>query len=482
MFNGKIIFRILGILTGLVGIFMALTVPVALIYKDGDAGALLISALIAISTGFAITMLVKADKSNLGKREGFLIVTLSWIIFSLFGSLPFVLSGEIPSYTDAFFETMSGFTTTGASIITDIESLPHGLLFWRSMTQWLGGMGIIVLSIAILPFLKLGNIQLFVAEVPGPTPDKLRPRIKDTAKRLWAIYIIFTAAETILLWAGEMDLFDAVCHSFTTMATGGYSTKNASIAAFSTPYTHYVITAFMIIAGTNFTLAYLGFHGKFKKVIQNEEFVFYITVLAIAILIGGAVLYFQNGHPAEQSFRESAFQVVSIVTTTGYATANYCNWGPFLILFMFILMFTGGSAGSTGGGIKMVRLLLLAKNSRMELRRLIHPNAVIPVRLNHKVVPQQVVYNVQAFMVFYLIITAFSALVISVMGYDVVSSLSAVAATLGNIGPGLGDVGPAMNYSHFPVFGKWFLSFLMLLGRLELFTVLVLIQASFYKK
>jgi trk system potassium uptake protein TrkH len=482
MLKGKVIFRILGILTVLVGICMALSIPVALIYGDGDAMALLISSVIAITTGSITTLLVKSDNTNMGKREGFLIVTLSWIIFSIFGSLPFVISGEIPSYTDAFFETISGFTTTGASILTDIESLPHGLLFWRSMTQWLGGMGIIVLSIAILPFLKLGNMQLFVAEVPGPAPDKLRPKIKDTAKRLWAIYIIFTAAETILLWAGEMDLFDAVCHSFTTMATGGYSTKNASIAAFSSPYTHYVITAFMIIAGTNFTLAYFGFHGKFKKIVSNEEFRFYMLVLAIAIGIGGAVLFFQQGNPAGQAFRDSAFQVVSIVTTTGYTTANYCTWGPFLILFIAVLMFTGGSAGSTGGGIKMVRLLLLAKNSRQELRRLIHPNAVIPVRLNHKVVPQQIIYNVQAFMVFYLIITAFSALVISSMGYDVVSSLSAVAATLGNIGPGLGEVGPAMNYAHFPVFGKWFLSFLMLLGRLEIFTVLVLLQSSFYKR
>lgn len=461
---------------------MALCVPVALYYGDGDARSLALSALIAISTGLLISLFIRADKSNIGKREGFIIVTLSWIIFSLFGSLPFVLSGAIPSYTDAFFETMSGFTTTGASILTDIESLPHGLLFWRSMTQWLGGMGIIVLSIAILPFLKLGNIQLFVAEVPGPTPDKLRPKIKDTAKRLWGIYVIFTAAEAMLLWAGEMDLFDAVNHSFTTMATGGYSTKNASIAAFSSPYTHYVITAFMFIAGTNFTLAYFGFHGKFKKVLRNEEFRFYISVLALSIIIGSLVLWLQHGKAAEEAFRDSAFQVVSIVTTTGYATANFATWEPFLVIFLFILMFTGGSAGSTGGGIKMVRLLLLAKNSRMELRRLIHPNAVIPVRLNHKVVPQQVIYNIQAFMVFYLIITAFSALVISIMGYDIVSSLSSVAATLGNIGPGLGKVGPIMNYAHFPVFGKWFLSFLMLLGRLELFTVLVLLQASFYRK
>ncbi len=482
MLNGKIIFKILGGLTLLEGICMILIVPVALWYGDGDAMAFLISGLIAIAVGLFAYLVLKADRENMGRREGFLTVTLSWIIFSLFGALPFVIHGAIPTFTDAFFETMSGFTTTGASILNDVESLPHGLLFWRSMTQWLGGMGIIVLSIAILPLLKIGNMQLFTAEVPGPTPDKLHPKLKETAKRLWLIYAGFTVVETLLLWAGEMNFFDAVCHSFTTMATGGYSTKNASVAAFSTPYTHYIITAFMVIAGTNFTLAYFGLHGKFRKIIKNEEFVFYISFLVVAILIVALVLNLVTGFDGEKAFRFSAFQVVSIVSTTGFATADFALWGPFLTLFIFVLMFTGGSSGSTGGGVKMVRLLLLAKNSRSELRRLIHPNAVIPVRLNHKAVPQQLIYNVQAFMVFYLLITGFSAMIVSAMGYDLITSLTSVAATLGNIGPGLGEVGPSLNYAHFPAFGKWFLSFLMLLGRLELFTVLVLLQGAFYKR
>ncbi|MDX2414376.1 MAG: potassium transporter TrkG, partial [Bacteroidales bacterium] len=322
----------------------------------------------------------------------------------------------------------------------------------------------------------------FTAEVPGPTPDKLHPKLKETAKRLWLIYAGFTVVETLLLWAGEMNFFDAVCHSFTTMATGGYSTKNASVAAFSTPYTHYIITAFMVIAGTNFTLAYFGLHGKFRKIIKNEEFVFYISFLVVAIILVALVLNLVTGFDGERAFRYSAFQVVSIVSTTGFATADFALWGPFLTLFIFVLMFSGGSSGSTGGGVKMVRLLLLAKNSRSELRRLIHPNAVIPVRLNHKAVPQQLIYNVQAFMVFYLLITAFSALIVSAMGYDLITSLTSVAATLGNIGPGLGEVGPSLNYAHFPAFGKWFLSFLMLMGRLELFTVLVLLQGAFYKR
>jgi len=481
MLNKLIIIRILGVLLVLEGICILTALPVSMVYGDGDLSALLLSSGITIFTGIAGVLFGRTNNTSIGKREGYLIVTLSWIIFSLFGSLPFILNGSIPSYTDAFFETMSGFTTTGASILSDVESMPHGLLYWRSMTQWLGGMGIIVLSLAILPVFKIGNLQLFIAEVPGPTPDKLHPKIKETAKRLWAIYAAFTLTEIILLRIGGMDIFDSVCHSFTTMATGGYSTRNASIAAWSTPYIHYIITIFMFAAGTNFTLAYFGLHGKFRKIIKNEEFLFYLIMVLASIMIVSGVLALSNGVPFEKAFRDSAFQVVSIITTTGFVTADYSLWGPFLMLFIFILMFTGGSAGSTGGGIKMVRILLLAKNSRQELRRLIHPNAVIPVRLNHKAVPPQIIYNVLAFLVFYFLITGISGMVIAAMGYDLPTSFSAVAATLGNIGPGLGAVGPAENYSHFPIFGKWFLSFLMLLGRLELFTVLVLFSKSFYR-
>lgn len=481
MLNGRIIGRSLGILLIMEGICMLTVIPVSLYYADGDLVSIVISTAITLAAGLLLSQLFKSKNSTLGKREGYLIVTGSWLVFSLFGSLPFIIGGAIPSYTDAFFETISGFTTTGASILTDIESLPHGLLYWRSMTQWLGGMGIIVLSLAILPVLRIGSMQLFSAEVPGLKTDKLHPKIRETAKRLWAIYLGFTLLETLLLKLGGMSFFDAINHSFTTMATGGYSTKNASIAAFDSAYIDYVITIFMVIAGTNFSLAYFGLHGRFRKIFTNDEFLFYISLLLVFIAIVTAVLHFTAGHETKESLRLAAFQVVSIVTTTGYATADFSAWGPFLILIIFILMFTGGSAGSTGGGIKMVRLLLLAKNSRQELRRLIHPNAVIPVRLNHKAVSQNTMYNVLAFIVFYFFITGLSSIIISSMGYDLSSSFSAVAASLGNIGPGLGDVGPTMNYAHFPVFGKWFLSFLMLLGRLELFTVLVLFTRWFYK-
>jgi len=482
MINKKIIFQVMGLLLLIEGFFLGISSLVSLYYGQYDFVALVVTTAICFSVGITLRFLTnKADK-NIGKREGYIIVSLVWVIFSLFGAFPFVFSGAIPSYTDAFFETMSGFTTTGASILNDIEAMPKGLLFWRSLTQWLGGMGIIVLSIAILPMFGIGGMQLFVAEVPGPTPDKLHPRIKETAKRLWGIYILFTLSEVILLKLGGMNWFDAVNHSFTTMATGGYSTKQASIAHFNSPFIHYVIIVFMFLAGTNFTLSYFALHFKFGKVFKNEEFRYYLGfIILFTVAITFALWYFEGYNP-EKSFRDSLFQVVSIITTTGYVTANYLKWMPFVIVMIFALMFFGGSAGSTGGSIKIVRVTLLLKNSYQELKRIIHPNAIIPVRINGKSVPPQIISNILAFVVFYMLISIISTIVISALGYDLETSLGAVAATLGNIGPGLGLVGPVENYAHIPIFGKWFLSFLMLIGRLELFTVLVLFSPAFWKK
>lgn len=481
MINYKVIFHILGLLLLIEGISMVLPFGVAVYYNEPDLAAIGLTAALSIFVGAITWILTKKANKSIGKREGYIIVSLVWVVFSLFGSLPFVMSGYIPSYTDAFFETISGFTTTGASILNDIERLPHGLLFWRSMTQWLGGMGIIVLSLAILPIFGIGGMQLFVAEVPGPTPDKFHPRVKETAKRLWVIYLLFTLAEVLLLYLGDVSLFDSVCHAFTTMATGGYSTKQASIAEFS-PYVQYVITLFMFLAGTNFALSYYGLHFRFNRVFKNEEFRYYLFFLSIFTVIIAFFLWFGDKLPFETSFRHAVFQVVSITTTTGYVTADYLQWMPFLTVIIFILMFLGGSAGSTGGGIKIVRIALLIKNSRLELKRLIHPNAIIPVRLNKKAVDPQIMTNVLAFVVYYLTITVISTIVVSAMGYDLDSSLGAVAASLGNIGPGIGAVGPVENYAHFPGIGKWFLSFLMLLGRLELFTVLILFSPAFWKK
>lgn len=480
--NLKIIFRVLGFLLFVEGIAMILSLFISILYNEQDISAFLISAGINIITGALIVYLTQKANKDIGKREGFIIVSLVWIVFSIFGSLPFVISGSIPSFTDAFFETISGFTTTGSSVLNDIEALPHGILFWRSIIQWLGGMGIIVLSLAILPVFGIGGMQLYVAEVPGPSPDKISPRIRQTAKTLWVIYLGFTVTETILLWMGGMTLFDAVCHSFTTMATGGFSTKQASIAYWSSPFIQYVITFFMFIAGTNFTLSYLALKGNVKMMFKDEEFKYYgfFTISFTVLIFAGLLITTNLG--IEKAFRDSLFQVVSIITTTGYATADYLIWTPFLTVLIFALFFFGGSAGSTGGGIKIMRIVLLFKNSYYELRRMVHPHAIIPVKFNKHSVDSKIITNVLAFFMLYFMIFGLSTIIFSLIEPDLESSMGAVATCLGNIGPGLGNVGPAENFMHVKPVGKWFLSFLMLLGRLELFTILILFSPSFWKQ
>jgi trk system potassium uptake protein len=482
MFNPKTTIRVLGMLLIIEGFFMMLSIPVALIYKENDMLQFLISGGITSGAGFLAWFFTRKAHLEVSKRDGYIIVTSGWLMFSFFGTLPFILTDSIPNFTNAFFETISGFTTTGASILNNIEEMSHGILFWRSLTQWLGGMGIIVLSLLVLPVLGIGGMQLFVAEVPGPTPDKLHPRVKETAKRLWSIYLIFTGAEILLLWAGEMGLFDAICHSFTTMATGGYSTKQASIAHWDSPYIQYVITVFMFLAGTNFTLSYFGFHLQFRKVWRNEEFRYYLGfVLGFALIITLG-RHMSTGGEVEQSFRESIFQVVSIITTTGFATVDYLKWSPALIFLILLLMFFGGSAGSTGGGPKIMRIVVMLKNSTQELKRLIHPNAVIPVRLNKQAVDTEVVTNILAFIAFYVVLAAISIFIMSLFGLDFETATGSVVATLGNIGPGIGGVGPAENFAEISNGGKWYLSALMLVGRLELFTVLILFSPEFWRK
>jgi len=477
----KIIFNILGKLLVGESVFLFLSLLVSLLYQESDTSAFLYSGLITFAVGGLSYLTSKGVKKDMGKREGYIIVSLVWVVFSIFGCLPYLFSGAIPSVTDAFFETMSGFTTTGSSILNNIEELPHGILFWRSLTQWLGGMGIIVMFLAILPTLGIGGRELFVAEVPGPAPDKLTPRIKETARNLWGLYASFTFVECILLMLGGMSFFDAINHSLTTMATGGYSTKQASVGYFDSAYIQYVIIAFMFIAGTNFTLSYAMLTGRISKVFKDEEFRFYSLVILLfsVVIAAGVVVTSQMG--IEQAFRDSLFTVVSIITTTGYATVDYLIWMPLLGMLIFVLMFVGGSAGSTGGGVKVVRILLLFKNSFHELKRLIHPNAVIPIRYNQRVVDQRTITNILAFFVFYIIIFMSSTVLMSFWSSDIFSALSAVATTLGNIGPGFGEIGPMENFSKLPDLAKWFLSFLMLLGRLELFTVLVLFSPSFWK-
>lgn len=462
---------------------MLLCIPFSIAYGSSDLIALLQSSGITAAFGFLLWVVVRKSVNNdLKKKEGYLIVTAGWLSMSLFGSLPYLLSGEIPDLTNAFFETLSGFSTTGASVLTDIESVGKGILFWRSLTQWIGGMGIIVLTVAILPLLGIGGMQLFVAEAPGISPDKLAPRIRETAKRLWMIYCGLTALELILLWVGGMTFYDAFNHSLTTMATGGFSTKNASVAHYHDPYIQYVIIIFMFLAGTNFTMTYFGLHGQFKKVIRNEEFKFYLLFSVVVSLIIGLIIFNLGHDTIEKSIRDALFQVVSLVTTTGFVTHDYTSWTPFLTVLFFLLMFTGGSAGSTAGGVKLVRHILLIKNSILELKRILHPSAIIPVRFNDKAVNRDITFNVLAFMMIYILILCFGVLAVASFGLDFSSSLGAVATSLGNIGPGLGDVGPVDNFAHLPGGVKWILSFLMLIGRLELFTVLILFTPYFWRK
>jgi trk system potassium uptake protein TrkH len=422
--------------------------------------------------------------TELTVREGFLTVTLSWVTLSLFGLVPFMVSGFIPDFTDAFFETMSGFTTTGASILTNIEAFPKSLLVWRNMTQWLGGMGVIALAVAILPFLGVGGVQLFKAEVPGPIKDKISPRISGTAKILWIVYLIFTVAETILLMLGGLSFFESLCTTFGTMATGGFSPRNESIAAYSSPYVHYVIIVFMFIAGVNFSLHYWALKGRLSHYMRNPEFRFFLGIItsALALIMAARLASVTRGEILyEEFFRSSLFQTVSIVTTTGFVTQNYVQW-PFVTqIILLSLMFIGGCTSSTGGGIKNVRIQILLKYIGSELKKLFHPRGVFPIKVGEKHVPDNIVSNIMGFIILYFLIFFFGVMVMAGLGIDMDTSIGAVAATLGNVGPGIGKVGPAGDYSHLPILGKWILSFLMMTGRLEIFTVLVIFTRHFWR-
>ena len=493
-FNYKIIFHFFGLLVLFNGAFMLLSSLVSLLYKDGVTFDLFISGIIILIVGVIAMILTRNHKKEMNKREGYLVVTFGWIVMALSGTLPYIFTGVIPSFTNAFFETMSGFTTTGASILNDIEAVPKGVLFWRSLTHWIGGMGIIVLAVAILPLLGIGGMQLFAAEAPGPSSDKLHPRITDTAKRLWLIYFGYTVAETILLNLAGMSFFDAVNHAMCTLSTGGFSTKNTSISYWNhQPIIQYIIIVFMFLAGTNFVLSYFAFKGRIQKIIKDEEFKLYFKFVIIFTAIAALIIYFRAdvsvssiAHPmvfgeAESAFRHGLFQVLAIITTTGFITADYTLWTPFLVVFFFGLMFLGGSAGSTSGGVKVVRQLILIKNSFVEFRRTLHPNAVLPVRYNNKSISEDIVFNILAFFILYMLSFVVGALVFSMFQIDFESAVGLAASSLGNVGPALGDFGPVNNYSTLPTLAKWWCSFLMLIGRLELFTVLILFTPFFWR-
>ncbi len=460
---------------------MLLPVPFSLYYGESDYVAQLISAAITALAGI-VGLYFSNFEGDVRPKEGFAVVTFGWIFLSLFGCLPFIIHGSIPSITDAYFETISGFTTTGATILTDIEALPRGLLLWRSLTHWLGGMGIIVLSLAILPFLGIGGMQMFKAEVPGPVADKLTPRVAGTAKILWGVYVLLTAAETALLMLGGMSFFDSLCHSFATLATGGYSTQNASIAAYNSTYIDFIIIFFMLLAGTNFAIHYRFLKGDWQAYRQNKEFVFYISTIGAATALIGLHTFFRSDMTLLKAFQDTLFQVLSIITTTGFATADYEQWSQSSQAVLLFLMFTGGCAGSTAGGIKIIRIYILIKFIFSEITRLLHPHAVVRVRIGSTIVNREVITNVLGFYALFMFTLVIGVVVMTLLGLDILSALGAVIATLGNIGPGLGSVGPTDNYAHIPELGKWFLSFLMLAGRLELFTVVILLTPGFWRK
>ena len=478
------------------GVFMLLAIPFSLYHKEDAASGILTAGLVTIFIGFIMWFTNRDAPKSLHKKEGYIIVTFGWLILSLTGTLPYLFTGAIPNFTDAIFETMSGYTTTGASILNDIEALPKGVLFWRSATHWIGGMGIIVLTIAILPMLGIGGMQLFMAEAPGPSADKMHPRITETAKRLWLIYFTLTMTEFLLLKIAGMTWFDAINHAMATLSTGGFSTKNTSVAYWNgLPLVQYIITLFMFIAGTNFILTYFAFKGRFKKILQNEEYKWYfLGTLAVVITITLLIVNFQDpnlqtsvNHPmpwgaTESAFRHASFQVIAVITTTGFVTADFTMWNSFATMIMFALFFIGGSAGSTSGGVKVVRHIIMIKSSILELKKLLHPSAIIPVRYGGKAVHQSIVFNILSFFVLYMLIFILSTVFLTFLGSDFMSALGAAASSLGNIGPALGSLSPVDNYANLSIGAKWFCSFLMLIGRLELFTVLILLTPYFWKK
>ena len=486
----KILLNILGALSTILGISMIVPILISLFYGESDTYGFFISSVISILIGILLYQSTKYDKS-LNNKDGFAIVTFSWILTAIIGAMPFYLSGAIPNITDAFFESMSGVTTTGASIIGNpntlpnlpngIESLPHGILFWRSFIQWIGGMGIIVFYIAILPLLGVGGVQLFKAEAPGPVSDKIRPRVRETAKILWTIYVGITVVQIICLKIAGMKTFDSICHAFTTMPTGGFSTKNASIAYFDNPMIHYIIIFFMFIAGVNFSLHFRAINGGIKAYLRDIEFLVYFFIIISISFIVLLSLSSMSSTQIDQLIRESLFNTVSILTSTGYVLGDYEMWPVFVQMLLLTLMFIGGMGGSTTGGMKVIRILLLVKYAALETRRMLHSRALLPVKIGKQYVKEDVVRNTLGFFLFFMSAFIISAIFLSTMGLDIESSIGAAASAMGNVGPAFGEFGPTDNYALMPKPGKWLLAFCMLLGRLEIFTVMVLFSKTFWK-
>ena len=488
--NIKTILNILAAMLGLTGVTMLLPALIAWGYNEPDLVGHLKSSAICVLIALPVWFFTRKNRS-LNNKDGFAIVTLAWLLVALAGAQPFYLTGAIPNFTDAWFESMSGVTTTGATIIGNIEtlpnlvngieSLPHGVLFWRSFIQWIGGMGIIVFTIAILPLLGVGGVQLFKAEVPGPVADKIRPRINQTAKILWMVYVGFTFVQMLLLGLAGMPWFDSVCHAFTTMPTGGFSTQNASIAAYSNPLIHYIIIFFMFVAGVNFTLHFRAITGNYKVHLKDYEFRVYLSIICIATLLIFFNISSANSDWSHNSFLISLFESLAMLTGTGYAIADYELWPFFSQHLLLIIMFFGAMGGSTSGGMKIARIILLIKYAATETRRMLHARAIIPIRIGDRFISDEVVRNTLGFSLIYLSIFVLTSFVLTAFNLDLLSAIGASASAIGNVGPAFGAFGPTDNYALLHPIGKWMLTICMLLGRLEIFTIMVLFSRTFWK-
>lgn len=478
--NTRLILRALGLVLLCEAAAMVPCLIMPFYYSEGDWSAFLVSLAVTALAG-GLLALLGTGKGSVGYREGFAVAAFGWILLAGFGSLPYLFSGVLSSPVDAYFETMSGFTTTGASVFADVEILPHGILFWRSLTHWLGGMGIIVLTVALIPSLKIAGLQMFKAEVPGPTKSKVLPRIAQTSRELYKIYVLITVAMVILLKLAGMNWFDSFIHTFGTVATGGFSSRNASIASYDSLLIEGIIIFFMILCGMNFALHYFSLRGNFRPTLKDPEVRLYLGIIAVSVCLISVNLFSSSGYGAGTAVRQALFQVASIITTTGYATADFDQWPSLSKMVLLILMFVGGCAGSTGGAIKVSRILILIKGISRQIMKLLHPQAVIPLRVGKNIVSNDVLENVQTFFFLYMLILGAAVLFVTSQGIDLITSISAVATTLGNVGPGFGAVGPMTNFSALPASVKAVLSLCMLIGRLEIYTILVILSTRFWR-
>ena len=471
--NYGIVKKVLGMILIFETLFMLPSLAIAIYLNQIDKYPFLFCIVVTGTIGLMMSY-PKVDKKIIRAKEGLAIVAIGWVLISFFGCLPLVLSKSVPTFVDAFFEIVSGFTTTGATLIENVEILPKGILFWRSFTHWIGGMGILVFTVALLPTIGVGGFQIFKAESPGPTADRFVPRIKDTAKILYITYISMTILQIVLLLFGGMSLFESMLHTFGTVGTGGFSSRNISVGAYNSTYIHLVISIFMILSGVNFSLYYMLYNGKWKEVVKNQELKLYLGIIFTSVVLIALNLKTSTYQSIGVALKDALFQVSSIITTTGYATVDFDKWPAFSKSILFLLMFVGGCAGSTAGGITNIRILVLLKKVKREIGKIFHPRAVMPIKNGDKIVSEDTVSSISSFFALYIFIFMMSTIIISLEGIDLESAASSVAVTLGNVGPGFGFVGPRSTFNGFSPYSKLFFSFLMLLGRLELFTMIAL--------